>query len=91
MAAKKKQDSLPGIEKGFPELEQIGFEYAEVRDRRMAALKEEVELKSKAIPLMQQHNLTEYKVEGLTMKLVPGEVKLKVVADKEDDEDVDAA
>ncbi len=81
----KPQQELPGIQKGFPELEQIGFEYAQARDKRMAALKEEVRLKELAIPFMQQHSLKEYKTEGLKMRLIDGEPKLKVTLDDEED------
>ncbi len=89
--ARPQPQNLPGIETGIPELEELGFEYAALRDRRMKVLAEEVELKRKVIPLMQKHKLNEYTTEGITMKLVPGELKLKVTVDKSDDDDPDDA
>jgi hypothetical protein len=81
---------LPGVEKGFPDLEELGLQYAVLRDKRMATLKEEVELKKKIVAAMHEHTLTNYEVEGLQMTLVPGEEKLKVKADKDESEE-DAA
>ena len=80
--ARPREQHLPGIEKGIPELEELGFQYAVTRDKRQAILKEEVALKNKVIPLMQQHSMTEYTTEGITMKLIPGKTTLKVTADK---------
>ncbi len=82
-----KQVTLPGVPKGIPELEQIGLDYASARDERMEILKHEVELKAKAMEAMQKHSLTEYKVEGLCMKIVPGEAKLKVTVEKDAEEE----
>lgn len=85
--ARAKQNLLPGVPKGIPELEQIGLDYASARDERMEILKREVDLKAQAIEAMQKHSLTEYKVEGLTMRIIEGERKLKVTVEKDADEE----
>jgi len=85
--ARAKQETLPGVPKGIPELEKIGLEYAEARDRRMEILKEEVNLKAKAMESMQKHGLLDYKVEGIHMQIVAGEAKLKVTVEKDADGD----
>ncbi len=86
-APEKAQQDLPGIQRGFPELEQIGFQYAQARDKRLAALAEEVKLKKQAIPFMQEHGLKVYKTEGLVMRLVQGKPKLRVTTDGEEEAD----
>ena len=84
------QKRLPGVDGGIPELEQLGFEYAAIRDRRMETLKEEVELKGKIFAAMKKHKKTQYIYQDLMIQIVPGEEKLKVKVAKED-EDEDAA
>lgn len=84
---RKKQENLPGVETGFPELEVIGIEYASIRDERMKLMTREVELNQQAIEAMHKHSLTTYKVEGLTMEIVPGEEKLKVRSEKTQEEE----
>ncbi len=81
------QKRLPGVEGAIPELEQLGYEYASLRDQRMELLKQEVELKRKSLEAMKRHHLTEYKYQDLSMKIVPGEEKLKVTVEKDVDED----
>lgn len=85
-----KQEKLPGVPKGIPELEEIGIQYAAAHDERMEILKTEVDLKAKAMEIMRKHSLMEYKVENLTMVRVPGEEKLRVKVTI-DEEETDAA
>lgn len=85
--ARGKQGRLPGVEGSIAELEQLGFEYAAIRDRRMEALKDEVELKGKILQAMRKHKKTQYIYQDLMIQIVPGEEKLKVKVAKEEDED----
>ena len=77
------QKRLPGVEGGIPELEQLGYEYAALRDQRMDLLKQEAKLRKKTIDAMRRHNLLEYKYEDLALKRIPGEEKLRVVVEKD--------
>jgi hypothetical protein len=96
MTAKKapkstpKQKSLPGMEdRKIEELHAAAEDYAEVRDKRMDLLDEEIEMKASLGKLMHKHGLTKYSHHGLVVMLVPGEenVKVKVKKDKEGKED----
>ncbi|MFA5387681.1 MAG: hypothetical protein WC322_04865 [Candidatus Paceibacterota bacterium] len=73
-----KQNRLPGVPGGIPELEECGFEYAAIRDKRQELLRKEVELKKRAKEAMHQHNRTHYKYGDLEMELEPGEETLRV-------------
>jgi hypothetical protein len=86
-AARGRQERLPGTDGGIPELEQLGFEYAGLRDQRMAILKQEVELKKKCLEAMQRHGKDTYRYEDLLIMVTPGEPKLKVKVMKDDDEE----
>ena len=81
---KANQDRLPGVEGGIPELDQLGYEYAALRDSRMETLKKEVELKKKTLDAMKRHNLMTYRYEDLIIDRVPGEEKLRVKVAKEE-------
>ena len=88
MARKNKgQERLPGTEGEISELEQLGHEYAALRDSRMELLKQEVELKKKTLKAMHRNNLTTYKYQDIEMEVVPGKEKLRVVVEKEATED----
>ena len=61
--------------------------YAELRDSRLAILKEEVPAKGVILGLMKEHDLTEFHSDGVTIDIVPGEETVKVkVKDEDDDE-----
>ena len=84
--ARTKQPRLPATDGGIPELEQLGYEYASLRDKRMAPLKEEVELKTKALEALHRNGLLTYKYEDLEMEIIAGPEKLKVkVSNKEEE------
>jgi len=86
-ARRAKQDRLPGVEGGIPELEQLGYEYHGIRTDRQKLLTQEVDLKKRTLEAMHRHNLTSYKYEDLVMNIVPGDEKLKVKVLKDIDDD----
>ena len=82
---------LPGMEdRAIQPLEDIAASYADVRDRRMALNKEELELKTAALALMHKHGKTVYKHDGIEIVLEPGEETVKVKIHKPADEDDNA-
>jgi hypothetical protein len=88
---KPRTASLPGMEDhAIPALEKIAQEYADIRDQRMELTLQERALKTTAIAAMHKHGRTSYEHDGVTIRLVPGEEKLKVQirehATEEDDE-----
>jgi hypothetical protein len=85
----KHQEQLPGVEVGIPELEELAFEYASLRDRRMEFTREEADLKKRALETMRRFDKMEYRVEGLLIKRVLGEEKLKVTVTREDEDEVE--
>lgn len=85
--AKANQTRLPGTEGGIPELEELGFEYAALRDRRIAILKEEVELKKKTLAAMKKHKREHYIYGDLEIIVVKGEEKLKVRSNKSNEKE----
>jgi hypothetical protein len=82
-----KQERLPGTHGGIPELEELGFEYAALRDKRMQILKEEVELKKKTLAAMKKNNLMSYIYGEIEIVRIPGEEKLKVRSNKQEEEE----
>ena len=92
--ARNKTTSLPGLErKAIKEIENLADEYADHRDRRIAALKKEVESKATLIAAMHKHEQTEYIFEedGETVTVsLRSEEKVKVKRGNPDsDEDDD--
>jgi hypothetical protein len=87
MGRRPKQERLPETHGGIPELEQLGYEYAALRDRRMTLLKEEVDLKKKTLEALHKNNLLNYSYEDLEIQIVPGAEKLRVKVKKAGDED----
>ncbi len=81
--ANQPQPRLPGVEGGIPELEQLGFEYAAIRDQRQRLLTQEVELKRKTLDAMHRNNVLTYRYEDLDMEIIPGKEKLRVKVDKD--------
>lgn len=85
---KPRQSRLPEMDDpAIEELEKLAEEYAEVRDSRIAALKEEVPLQEKLLTVMKRHGKTTYHHGGITCKLVTEKEKVKVKVAKEKDED----
>jgi hypothetical protein len=88
MAKKAKNQDLPGMEdRSIKGLEDVASEYADIRDRRMALLQEEIELKGKAMKLMKKHGKSEYRRDGIEITIVPGEETIKVKIKKDVSED----
>jgi len=85
MAARKKQEELPGMENmaDIPELEEAALDYAAIRDDRMKLMGEEVEKKTGLLGLMKKHGRKTYTCENITIELVPGEETVKVKVKKE--------
>lgn len=80
--AKNKTGSLPGMErKAIKEIEKLADEYAELRDDRMAVLKNEVDAKAKLIDAMHRNGVNTYEFEddGETVTVeLKSEEKVKV-------------
>ena len=76
-----RQNPLPGMEDG----KLAAIENAELRDERQALTVKEVELKQKLIDLMHKHEKTEYKRNGISVKLVVEEETVKVRVKDESD------
>ena len=89
--ARNKTTSLPGLErKAIKEIENLADEYADHRDRRMAALAKEVESKATLIAAMHKHDQTEYVFEedGETVTVsLKSEEKVKVKRGKPGEDD----
>jgi hypothetical protein len=99
LAAKKKsngkvkklprQESLPGIgDTKIAAIENAALDYAEIRDQRQELTTQEVDLKKKLLDLMHAKKLTEYKRNGISVKLVAETetVKVRVRAEEEGDD-----
>lgn len=91
MAKTKKQTSIPGTEpKSITEVDTAAEAYVEARDERMALTEKEVEAKGNLLRVMEKHDLTTYRDESadppLLVIVVPGESKVKVRREAEDDE-----
>jgi hypothetical protein len=87
-----RQKSLPGMENTkIAAIENVAFDYAEIRDQRQALTVQEVDLKSKLIDLMHKAGKTEYKRNGISVKLVPEAETVKVRVKEEDISPITAA
>lgn len=79
MAGKgSRQERLPGTENAIPELEELGHEYAGVRDERMDLTRKEVELKERLLEAMKRNDLSACRYQDIEMEIVPGKEKVKV-------------
>jgi len=92
MAAKAKQQRLPGTEGKIADLQDAAEKYAGIRDERQELTKQEVDLKGKLLGLMKRHKLTEYKYGGVEINVIVEEetVKVRIAKQKEGDEQEDA-
>jgi hypothetical protein len=80
---KLKQADLPGMEnRKIEELDTAAREYVEHRDERMAAMKEEVQLKTTLLSMMHKHRKTVYMCEDVTIQVVAESEKVKVRVEK---------
>lgn len=83
-----RQTPLPGIgDEKIAAIENAALDYAEIRDERQLLTKREVETKGKLIDLMHAKKLTEYKRNGISVKLVVEEETVKVRVKSKDDLD----
>lgn len=88
----RKQERLPGTEgKQHKDIDAAAEAYVEKRDKRMALLKEEVDLKGVLLAAMKKHELDIYRNDDfappLLVTVMPGEEKVKVKKLDGDDED----
>lgn len=84
----EKQPDLPTMEghDSIPELDDLGEEYADIRDKRMELLKKEVDLKAKLLETMKKHNFRSYSHDNIeiTVKSEAEVVKVKLKKPKKD-------
>jgi hypothetical protein len=79
MARRAKQSDLPGMEdSALKDLESKAEEYVDARDERMEMLEKEVALKQEILGLMKKHHKTTYKRDGIEIRVVPTDEKLKI-------------
>lgn len=68
--SKSKQSYIPGTEPpSIPEIDAAAEEYVRHRDRRMAALIEEIGASKTLLELLIKHNLRSYDYEGKTVRI----------------------
>lgn len=85
--ARGKQERLPGTHNGIPEIEQVGFELAAIRDKRIQLTKDESGVQEKALTAMKKNNLMTYNYGGLVLIRVPGKEKVQVRKNKTEEGD----
>ena len=78
MKKKGIQGRLPGTVNSIQELDDLGLEYAAIRDERMELSRKEVALKDKVHQCMKEHKLKTYKYGEVEVELIPGEEEVKV-------------
>jgi hypothetical protein len=97
MTAKRlRKPHLPGMEDPVVSaLDEAAIAYAELRDQRMALLKQEVSLKQRTLALMKKYRKTIYRHDGIEIDIVPAEemvhVKVRKAATDEDEDADDEA
>lgn len=92
---KRKQPDLPAMVGDgvsvpkIAEIEDVAEQYVDVRDRRMALTKQEVECRNRLATVMHNHDQTRYPYDGQVVICEPGKekVKVKTVNGPEDLED----
>ncbi len=87
--AKPRQARLPGTEN--PKIEALhgaAEEYAEIRDRRQELTKEESALKQSLLATMKKHHKTVYKYNGVEVRVIAENEKVKVRITKPQVDDV---
>lgn len=88
-AAKKeklKQARLPGTDDpALKDLESKAEQYVEIRDERMELTKKESALQDDLLALMKKYKKTEYRRDGIEIRIVPidEKVKVKITSDEE--------
>lgn len=84
-----RQRSIPGMEDTkIASIENKAFDYAELRDERVALSAKEVELKKKLIEAMHNAGKDVYKRNGVSVKLTIEKEGVKVRVKEDDNEDL---
>jgi hypothetical protein len=87
-----RQDVLPGVgDEKIAAIENAALDYAEIRDQRQELTKQEVDLKGKLLDLMHSKKITEYKRNGISVKVVTEEETVKVRVKEEGELDTPTA
>lgn len=74
-----RQDALPGMgDAKIQAIETAALDYAEIRDKRQELTAEESSLKMELLHLMKKLGKTEYKRNGISVKVVTEEETVKV-------------
>jgi len=74
-----RQARLPGMEDtAIEEIETTARQYKSKQDKRIAILKQEVDLKNLLLGLLHQHGKSSYYRDGLAIDIVPTSEKVKV-------------
>lgn len=85
--ARAKQQQLPGTEDHrLEDLHSAAEAYVDVRDERMALTEKEVERRDEVRTLMLKHKKKVYHCDGVEIKIIDGEPKIKVKVRKENEE-----
>lgn len=76
---KPRAQRLPGMEDaGFPELEKLAEEYADVRDQRMELTKQESTMNADLLALMKKHDKSEYHHQDVHVWIKSKDERVKV-------------
>ncbi len=87
-----RQDVLPGVgDEKIAAIENAAYDYAEGRDERQELTKKEVELKTRLLDLMHSKGLTEYKRNGISVKVLVEKEKVQVRVKEEGELDVEVS
>src|SRR5258708_5105538 len=85
---KPRQKRLPNMEdEKLDELHGLAEDYVDVRDKRIALLKEESPLKQSLLNAMKRHEKMHYKHNGLEITVVHESEKVRVKLHKEAEDD----
>ncbi len=83
-----RQEVLPGVgDTKIAAIENAALDYAEIRDQRQELTKQEVDLKKKLLDLMHAKEITEYKRNGISVKVILEQENVKVRVRAEDELD----
>jgi len=82
-----RQDALPGMgDSKIAAIETAALDYAEIRDKRQELTGQESSLKKELLTLMHKLGKTEYKRNGISVKVVTEEETVKVRVKEESDD-----
>lgn len=84
-----RQDALPGMENAkIAAIEKAALDYAEIRDQRQALTADESSLKKELLTLMHKEGKTNYKRNGISIKVITEKETVKVRVKDEGNPDV---